>query len=217
MVNDRPVSNDKAVTNKKRNPNKPKITKEERRAKYTEIARNRRQKQAGIRGNFQGGNSNGSSKNIVCYQCRQPGHTVADCPSKEQGADREQQAGVLCYKCGSTEHALAACPKRNSGQRDDLPFASCFLCKGKGHLVSACPQNQKGIYVNGGSCRYCGSQQHLATECPDKRKKKSDKASDDVEEVDVEDLLEEEPKPKKASTKQETLETIPKKRRVVKF
>lgn len=177
------------------------MTKEERCAKYTDIARKRRQKQQERATGHQ------PNKEIMCYQCRQTGHTVANCPSKaKDGAESE----TLCYKCGSTEHALSDCPKRNISERSDLPFATCFLCKEKGHLISGCPKNKKGIYVNGGSCRVCGSQQHLATVCPEKKKKK---ASDGGKDSDIEDLLEQEI-PKVSSSKKKEPK---KKRRVVKF
>mmetsp|Transcript_17155 Transcript_17155/g.39622 ORF Transcript_17155/g.39622 Transcript_17155/m.39622 type:complete len:239 (+) Transcript_17155:125-841(+) len=155
---------------------KPKMTKEERRKKYTDIARKRRQKQNGIR-------RGDSTKSFVCYNCRLPGHNAAECPSLN-GAGKENQEGIctpvskdgttssiICYKCGSTEHALRNCPKRHRGDRSDLPFATCFICSKRGHLASACPQNKTGIYVNGGSCRNCGSQQHLASDCPERKKK----------------------------------------------
>ena len=180
---------------------KPKMTKEERRAKYTEIARKRRQKeQQRISGRYNG------NKQTVCYHCRQPGHAVANCPTKEKTTEE-----VLCYKCGSTEHPLSSCPKRNSGNHDDLPYATCFLCKEKGHLVSTCPQNKKGIYVNGGSCRHCGSHQHLATDCPEKKKKSKPPVHE--EGSDIEQYLEA-PKPKKSESRKGKNE---KKRRVVKF
>ena len=152
---------------------KPKMTKEERRKKYTDIARKRRQKQNGSR-------RPGSRKTFVCYNCRLPGHNAAECPSLNGGGQENQgvictpvpkEGTVLCYKCGSTEHALHNCPKRHRGDRSDLPFATCFICSEKGHLASACPKNKSGIYINGGSCRNCGSQQHLASDCPERKKK----------------------------------------------
>ena len=162
---------------------------------------------------------------MVCYQCRQPGHTITNCPSKHRSVEDSQdleQGGegvVVCYKCGSTEHALANCPRRNQGNSDDLPFATCFLCKEKGHLVSGCPQNKKGIYVNGGSCRVCGSQQHRASECPEKKKnKKGNGGNSDGTDEDVSDLLEQEDSKTTRREKNKLKEAEPKKkRRVVKF
>mmetsp|Transcript_20023 Transcript_20023/g.32336 ORF Transcript_20023/g.32336 Transcript_20023/m.32336 type:complete len:228 (+) Transcript_20023:98-781(+) len=206
----------------------PKMTKEERRKKYTEIARKRREKQEGRGkgGRYDGGNH---SKKNVCYNCRQPGHTVANCPSANardlssvNAVAEGQSSGLLCYKCGSTEHALHACPKRKQGDRNDLPYATCFVCKEKGHLASRCPKNSNGIYVHGGSCRVCGSQQHLASECPEKKRKKKVDHQGGVEDRDVEDLLEHEPSKQKstagkAEPSDPAKQSKPKKRRVVTF
>ena len=207
------VNDNKATTTTKaglprRNPNKPKMTKEERRAKYTDIARKRRQKQQGFRRQQQGGGGRFGNHNTpsVCYACRQPGHTIANCPTKAQEQESSNSA-VLCYKCGSTEHALKDCPKRggggnnNNNNNNDLPFATCFLCQEKGHLASSCPTNSHGIYVNGGSCKHCGSQQHLATNCPEKKTNKKKKGEGRVEEEDIEDLLEAEGPDPSSSTK----------------
>lgn len=168
---------------------KPRMTKEERRKKYVEIARNRRRKQQ----------DQNRKKQVTCYHCRQQGHLVAECPSKPN-TDVEDTA--ICYKCGSTEHSLSHCPKRNDGKPTDLPYASCFLCKKKGHLISKCPENTKGIFVNGGECRKCGSKEHVASQCTETKSTKDKKPiQDDQEEVD--ELLEaESPHPvKKSPTK----------------
>lgn len=178
---------------------RPRMTKDERRQKYTEIARQRRAKQQ----------DQHRKKDAICYHCRQQGHLVADCPA------RNEAGALICYKCGSTEHGLSACPKRNEGNATDLPFASCFLCKEKGHLISQCPQNSKGVFVNGGECRHCGSKQHLATKCPDKSKKLTKEKVLMVECEDIEDLLERD-EPCRAK-KQEAKKTPAKKRKVVKF
>jgi len=197
---------------------RPKITKEERRKKYTDIARSRRQRQNGLRGGTGGGNN---KNKLVCYNCRQSGHTAAECPSLGNSnsntnkntnnyADHSTSSvagGILCYKCGSTEHALHHCPKRNSNRgnsdRHDLPYAICFVCQKKGHLASSCPKNMNGIYINGGCCKTCGSLQHIAKFCPEKRKnkkKEEEESSLNKDDVDhekskslIEDLLESEP------------------------
>lgn len=179
---------------------RPRITKEERRKKYVEIARQRRQKQ----------HDQQRKKDVVCYHCRQNGHFVADCPSK---AKSELETSI-CYKCGSTEHALSACPKKNSGKATDLPFATCFLCKEKGHLASKCPKNTKGVYINGGECRNCGSRDHLASKCPNAKKSKA-KTQETDDSDDVTELLE--PDTISRETKREPAATTERKRRVVKF
>ena len=197
---------------------KPKMTKEQRREKYTAIAKKRREKQNQRQfGQFGGGTRN---KQIVCYQCRQVGHTIGNCPmnnnnitnqgpenTKNETADptaannsNTSTTEILCYRCGSTEHNIHSCPKRNDGNnRNDLPYATCFICNQKGHLASACTQNSRGIYVNGGSCRYCGGTDHLKTDCPEKKKKKKER-QEKRGEPDIEELLEED-KPKKSHKK----------------
>lgn len=200
---------------------KPKMTKEERRKKYTDIARKRRDKQNGIR----------RRNNMVCYNCRQPGHNASECPqlgeSSQATTCTPTSSTVLCYKCGSTEHALHKCPKRHRGDRNDLPFATCFICNQKGHLASACSQNASGIYVNGGSCRKCGSTQHLATDCPLKKKNQAPQEEKDKEENNdlLQDLVETDPSSTLSKTKQDTQkkkksessEKPKKKKRVVNF
>lgn len=182
---------------------KPKLTKEERRAKYTQIARDRSSKQR----------ARNAARTLVCFQCRKRGHAVSDCPERKEVS--------CCYKCGSVEHPLAKCPKRNDGD-ESLPFATCFVCKETGHLASQCPQNDKGVYVHGGACKHCGSKQHKVTDCPEREKTKQ-KTKVVEEESDFEGLLEgdgdqqpdskKQPSPKRPDDK----EKKGKKSRVVKF
>ena len=187
---------------------KQKMTKEERRAKYTQIAHSRRDIKA----------QKEHARHLVCFKCRQKGHLASSCPESSQES--------ICYKCGSSEHSLQACPKVIKGERVvemDLPFATCFICNTKGHLASQCQQNEKGIYVNGGSCRTCGSTKHRATDCPEKAKKRNQKEDNEPTEEEQamanESLLhghgDEQPERKQESPT--TKPAVQKKRRVVKF
>ncbi|CAM9615230.1 unnamed protein product [Pylaiella littoralis] len=132
---------------------KPKMTKEERRAKYTQKAYEARDKQ----------NQLGPGANKTrCLGCRTWGHIVANCPEAKT-------ATGICFNCGSSKHALRVCPKPK--QRDgSLPHATCFVCKGKGHISAHCKQNANGIYPKGGFCKGCGSKHHLSWDCPDSTK-----------------------------------------------
>ena len=174
-----------------------KLTKEERRAKYTARARDRQLHQ--------------KNKDLVCYHCREKGHSIQQCPQqqanhKTNNNDNKKKKKVvapstaICYKCGSTEHTLASCPKnKKGGEGDDsqhlLPFATCFICQEQGHLASSCSQNKHGIFVNGGACKHCGSNRHRGADCPERAKWKradgTEPGGGRVEEVDVSDLLEE--------------------------
>jgi len=192
---------------------KSKMTKEERRAKYTQRARDRRKLK--------------SHKNTVCFQCRKRGHTVNECPYNKKGKGtitnnstdstaKDSSGGqrcfkAICYKCGSENHGLSNCPKltpteqsiitssKEQKKRIDyskiiLPFARCFICKGMGHLSIQCEQNSHGIYVNGvGSCRICGKKDHLVQNCPEKLKESRREVQDDAEkEANVDEFLEDE-------------------------
>jgi len=98
----------------------------------------------------------------VCFQCREPGHRLSECPK----AKVNETVGK-CYKCGSKDHTSKTCVSKLKGA-DAYKFADCFVCGQKGHLAKACPDNPKGLYPNGGGCRFCGSVEHLKSECPRK-------------------------------------------------
>ncbi|CAL8123759.1 unnamed protein product [Orchesella dallaii] len=110
----------------------------------------------------------------TCFQCRQFGHVLSDCPNLKKalavpGSDGVLEAamiadqGLLCFKCGSMEHTSRKCRR----QGENFEFAKCFICSGSGHIARQCPQNANGIYPSGGSCGECGSTTHLKKDCPD--------------------------------------------------
>jgi zinc finger CCHC domain-containing protein 9 len=140
---------------------RPKMSKEERRVKYTARAKTVSSAVAA------------TSSRTVCYHCRKPGHTAVNCPEASIATTAGSTTSRCCYKCGSTQHGLGDCPhyqqQQQPGHHQDLPYAVCFVCKARGHLSSACPQNSNGIYVNGGECKRCGSKYHRASKCPEKQ------------------------------------------------
>ena len=105
----------------------------------------------------------GKPKSKLCLGCRQPGHTLANCPTSNSSSR-------VCYHCESTEHTTKSCslPK----EEQNFAYATCFVCNQKGHLVSQCPENDKGVYPKGGKCRFCGSVRHLAKDCDQRKDKK---------------------------------------------
>jgi zinc finger CCHC domain-containing protein 9 len=192
------------------------ITKEERREKYTAIAKERQLKK--------------QQKELTCFRCRQRGHSIQYCTNAEavniddivnddaettnapggtdvvQSSDKQKKKNksphvtpVCCYRCGSTEHNLASCPNKSSNndktkntKATELPYATCFICQQRGHIASQCQQNQHGIYVQGtGQCKYCQSKFHRASQCPDKSKPKCKGDADHgrLDDFDTSDLL----------------------------
>lgn len=107
--------------------------------------------------------------NKACFNCRQLGHILADCPNRE---DFEPTIGNvsstcydgICFKCGSTEHNVRTCPRKHV---KGFPFAACFVCGQQGHLSRDCEKNSNGIYPDGGCCNVCGSTKHLKRDCPE--------------------------------------------------
>jgi len=99
----------------------------------------------------------------TCFNCRQFGHVLSDCPKKgaEQGDSGGGGGAGICFKCGSTEHTSRICRR----QADKFDFAKCFICSKTGHISRQCPDNKRGIYPSGGSCNKCGESTHLAKDC----------------------------------------------------
>lgn len=113
---------------------------------------------------------------MVCFGCRQTGHSIHDCPDTKANVDDNDSNSlgmkkktrntniVACYKCGSTEHKVQVCSVKVDAS-NPFPFAKCFVCQGTGHLSKDCSQNERGLYPNGGGCKYCGSVRHYAKDC----------------------------------------------------
>lgn len=197
------------------------MTKEERRAKYTAIARDRRDKR--VKRNHE--------KDIICYRCRKKGHSAEHCTADgnnntKNNNTKSKKASMICYKCGSTEHRIQQCAKikpylknKNDAKIDfgklgDLPYANCYICNESGHLSSFCPKNTKGgVFPDGGVCRECGEGGHFAKDCPNKNKKKGDDDDGSVSDnsVAIEEFLEDE------DEKKEGVKKAPKKKKVVNF
>jgi len=103
----------------------------------------------------------------VCFNCRQPGHMMSNCPQMSSGACE------VCFKCGSTEHKSPQC-KVSKGE--DFKFSTCFVCGESGHISRQCPDNPRGLYPQGGGCRICGDVTHLKRDCPQLNQERKDNA-----------------------------------------
>lgn len=120
--------------------------------------------------------------NRACFNCRQVGHVLADCPNR---GDDEQAVGNIsstctdgiCFKCGSTEHNVRMCPRKHV---KGFPFAACFVCGQQGHLSRDCVKNANGIYPDGGCCNVCGSIKHLKRDCPELAAQKQKKGHHNI-------------------------------------
>ncbi|XP_065163438.1 RNA-binding protein 25-like [Atheta coriaria] len=102
-------------------------------------------------------------KKNVCYNCRQSGHVLSECPAIAADGNMDTAASGICFKCGSTEHTAFACKVVKS---QEFRFASCFICKEQGHISWQCPDNARGLYPKGGGCKLCGDVTHLKKDCP---------------------------------------------------
>ena len=70
---------------------------------------------------------NCTSEQRLCYNCRQPGHESAACPSPRSVAAKQ------CYSCGGVGHIQAECPSLRIQAGGQKCYVSVAFTK---HLVT---------------------------------------------------------------------------------
>lgn len=126
-------------------------------------------------------------KKKVCFNCRNGGHTLSECPKLHNNSNVPQFQSGICFKCGSTEHTHFEC---KVARGESFRFAQCFICEEQGHIAKQCPNNNRGIYPNGGACNTCGDVTHLKKDCPlyQMGQTESKVAADKIDERSIESL-----------------------------
>lgn len=79
---------------------------------------------------------NCTSEQRLCYNCRQPGHESAACPSPRTVAAKQ------CYSCGGVGHIQAECPSlrvQSGGGQKCYVSCSCCAFLGCGVFIIPCP------------------------------------------------------------------------------
>uniref|UniRef100_A0A8C7V2Y6 CCHC-type domain-containing protein n=1 Tax=Oncorhynchus mykiss TaxID=8022 RepID=A0A8C7V2Y6_ONCMY len=79
----------------------------------------------------------------LCFNCRNPGYGLADCPE------------IKSY-LAKIDPALDVC---------ESPYAKSFICGKTGYMSRSCPDNPKGLHQ--GCCLVCGSVEHIQKDCPE--------------------------------------------------
>jgi len=112
----------------------------------------------------------------LCYNCTQPGHETASCPSPRT-VDAKQ-----CYSCGGVGHIQSDCPTLRLQAQNRSK--KCYNCERIGHVASNCPGESVSVAPPRGNpfgsgfrnrpaqgtgrqvtCFRCGEANHMAKNC----------------------------------------------------
>jgi hypothetical protein len=128
-------------------------------------------------------NLNNNLQVLRCFNCGEKGHSRPQC--------RFQQA--VCFQCKQPDHSIAYCPQTpqrpnvpsittpnrgwSNGQRtpdqqhvDDTTnnkATICRLCSQAGHSIKHCPQFNTSQGTSKHLCTFCDETGHVISECPD--------------------------------------------------
>jgi zinc finger CCHC domain-containing protein 9 len=148
-----------------------KMTHEERKEKYTNMARDKRDRKTMSK----------RFADTVCFYCREKGHSADACPKK--GENKTEEVDKICYKCGSTEHALRDCHKfkkalaqlarkKNKQDSNNRYIGGTTAEQQQQEDNNDNPRNDKGsepvqAYVDlpYATCFVCGDMGHLSSVC----------------------------------------------------
>ncbi|TTK47641.1 Zinc finger CCHC domain-containing protein 9 [Bagarius yarrelli] len=110
---------------------------------------------------------NAKKSSMVCFNCRKPGHGLADCPK----ADDEEMGRGICFRCGSTEHEIQRC----RAKVDPAMGGCCRICGSVEHFQKDCPDHQtttKSITLGRLSDRISADHEDISVSVPHVARKK---------------------------------------------
>lgn len=87
---------------------------------------------------------------------------------------------MVCFNCRKPGHGVADCPEKTAGMGANIKARVCFICGDKRHRALKCPNNPRGLYPEGGGCKFCGDVTHLYAACPKKLGQKESEAKGEV-------------------------------------
>jgi zinc finger CCHC domain-containing protein 9 len=168
-------------------PNKPKMTKEERRAKYTAKAHARRDAAM----------ARSRDRDLTCYRCRKTGHSSENCKYAPESSkkmttgkdddddddDDDERNGGGEGGGGMDGGTTAPPTPQHAGRKRKKGGNICYKCGSTEHRIQLCPRIKSFLQKMGGKnakridygklgdlpfadCYFCNASGHLASYCP---------------------------------------------------